>query len=190
MSMPTLTCSEARELVASRELGFELEGDRREALDTHLAACDGCRQAFLEEQELSSLLESNAMCCVESCEALGDRIARDLPERVPGPRRSFPFVRLEAVAAVLLFGVGLFVGTLFNRSVTPPGPESSRPVAVELPLMVGEAGRIGHELLPRDRLKTTGFNKILLVDPKNPDMQVEVDFQTSFEDVPTGPEYR
>ena len=128
MSIRTLNCSEAQELMASRELGFELDPAQRDSLEAHLAACETCRQALHEEQRLSPLLETNVGCLSGDCEELGARIARELPDRVAGYRGPFRFFRREAVAAVLLFGVGLSVGTLFRGGV---GPEHQEPVSAE-----------------------------------------------------------
>ena len=96
--MSSLTCDEVRDMLAARELALGLAPDGARALDEHLAACAPCREALLEAQDVSALLESALAEQADDACAQAARIASALPVR--GARRAAvrPRVSWAAVA--------------------------------------------------------------------------------------------
>ena len=185
MKRRRLECSEAREMLAETELGLELEAARQEALAAHLAECERCREARGREAELSGLLESAVGDLGGGTRELAERIAAGIPERAPVVATRWR--RLEAVAAVLLFGAGLAVGLLVRGGSGTEGGGSAReplgaPVAAT-PIRMGGSEEFSQQLLPSDRLRTRGFLRGVLVDPQNPgDMTIEMEVESVVED--------
>ncbi len=185
--MKNVTCGEVREFLAAREMKLPAAPEAAHACELHLAACESCRRALLEGRELSELLAASLASYAEGADELAERIAEDLPAQRAAPVywRSHAF-RLDAVAAVLLFGAGLFVGWWFQPAPPPAGtpvveqaPVAPAPVA---PQLVGSSGTIAHELLPRDRVRTSERRRFIIVNSVNPDVILEVDREAEFED--------
>ena len=182
--MKNMTCEQAREFLAAREMKLPFEPEAAHACEQHLAGCESCRRVLLEGRELSELLAASLAPYAEGAEELAERIAIDLPARRAAPSywRSQVF-RFDAAAAALLFGAGLFVGWWFRPAPPPavaPGPVA--PVATVAPQLIGSSGTLAHELLPRDRVRTSERRRFIIVNPVAPDVILEVDRQAEFED--------
>jgi len=50
------------------------------------------------------------------------------------------------------------------------------------PQLIGSSGTLAHELLPRDRVRTSERRRFIIVNPVAPDVILEVDRQAEFED--------
>jgi len=185
--MKTMTCDQVREVLAAEELKLTTAPDAKDACERHLAECARCRRAFVEGQELSELLESTLAVHKEGARERAARIAADLPAQRVGASywRSRAF-RLDAVAAVLLFGAGLFVGWWFLG-----GPSTASPAVVEkpsplvapvVPQVVGDRATTAHQLLPSNRVRTSGQRSFIILNEKRPDVILEVNHEAVLED--------
>ncbi len=173
--------------MAAEELRLATIPSEKEAYEEHLASCESCRRALLEAKELSSVLESSLAAYAHGAGECARRIADALPAQRVGVSywRSRVF-RLDAAAAALLFGLGLFVGWLFQGG----SPESS-PTLVErkpamaaplVPQVIDTRARTAHELLPSDRVRTSGQRQFIIVIPNQPGVIIQVDHQSELED--------
>lgn len=185
--MKNVTCDEVREFLAAREMRLPAAPEAAHACELHLAACEECRRALLEGRELSELLAASLAPYAEGAGETAERIAAELPAQRAAPAywRSYAF-RLDAVAAVLLFGAGLFVGWWLQPGPSPAGaPAGEQAPAVPAsiaPQLVGSSGTIAHELLPRNRVRTSERRHFIIINSVDPDVILEVDRQAEFED--------
>jgi hypothetical protein len=182
-----MTCEQVRELLAAEELRYAAAPEAKDACERHLLVCACCRRAFAEGKEMTELLESSLAVYKSGAAECAARIAAALPaQRVRSAYLGSRLFRLDAAAAVLLFGAGLFVGWLFQGGGAP----SASPVIVErapalaapvVPQVVGNRATTAHQLLPGDRVRTSGQRSFIIVNPKRPDMSIEVDHNTVIE---------
>ena len=127
------------------------------------------------------MLEKSIAGLAGGTRGLGERIAADLPARVLPRVRPRHFHRLEAVAAVILFGAGLCVGWVF-RGGSAVGPSSADPAETRLTaventttasvsptFVTGGNAVFSQRISPEEYLTTSGSVRGLIVDPDDPE---------------------
>jgi len=192
MAEKTLKCEEAREIVLSRELGFEVERERLILLERHLAECEACRAMLLAEEEVTSSLEEGARQARADVELLADRIADSLPPFVAPAPGFFSSKRIQAAAAAVFFIMGVFAGTVFRGGTAKPsapnGGESARVSGVapaggaERPHEVLVRGNYMQRVLPDNRIVTEGRRRFQFRDPTYPGFKAVLECESRLED--------
>lgn len=200
MNRRELHCSEVRDLLAEEELGIEITSERKSAVHEHLGRCADCRAAQSRERELSSMLERAIGGLAGETSDLSERIAESLPDRAPARIRTARFTRLEAIAAALLFGIGLTVGWIFRggpagEPPANPGPVSTASGSTAGPVhptyVTGGNDRFSHQLSNDEWLRSVGTMKGMVVDPEDPGrFSIEFDLRSTLESPAGDVEYR
>ena len=189
MTKKILKCEEVREIVLSRELGFEVERERQVLLERHLAECEACRAMLLEEEEITLSLEEGVRQGRADLDLLAERISNSLPAFVVPSPGFFSSKWIQAAAAAVFFILGVFAGTVFRGK--PDGPEgggSSRISEVApapraaIPHEVLVRGNYMQRVLPDNRIVTEGRRRFLFEDPSFPGFKAVLDCESRLED--------
>jgi HEAT repeat protein len=136
-----MSCQEyQRQIILS--LYEELNEDERAGLDTHLAACTGCRQAFEEHQAFCNHLAEDKTAwelpsdlLVESRRGLADQLDRIETKRSwwRVPAFSVVFTPMRMLESATLIALGLAFGVyISNHQVSPGKPTGESAVAAAL----------------------------------------------------------